>query len=534
MRQVKLHHDPRFLLASQSAKLLALLIQPHLESGSIQAVPSTSVAQTAAVITRMPLQDVAAALGEGERVGLFALEGDVLTVAPSRVRNVRVSPGHAENGDCQGPLSAAERARRYRRSKRDAGRDERDDRHENRHEVRDDRHEASREPSRTVTENVTITVTPSVTETLPTGAHGIARAEDFSKKEEKKEENPQTPFAVTTDRHEVRHGERHENRHDEPSRTVTTETNVTESEDPPEGSPPTAQAPSVLWSSSLPQESSEAPAPNWDEVEKDVGLEEPEREAQELFPPTPYEFPELRRFQTMTPAEPKPEAPPPAKPAALSQEEKARIFRERMDEARAALEASGTPAPAEKKAPAEPAPAKKVAEPKSSETLRLLPAESEKEKLSPERQVFEHWKRVMGHVRAGFAGSRETKVKARLNEGYTVQDLCIAIDGYRSSAFHMGENDRGTPYNDLAFICRDGAKVDQGLALAKTNKVHEKKSEERELTIPEKNELARKYCQSMWPVWDAQRKRQEEEQARIRKAREEWEAQKQLKARGAA
>ena len=60
-----------------------------------------------------------------------------------------------------------------------------------------------------------------------------------------------------------------------------------------------------------------------------------------------------------------------------------------------------------------------------------------------------------------FKDKRHASVVARLREGYTVDDLCRAVDGCRATPHNMGENDRGTEYNDLELICRNCMNVDR-------------------------------------------------------------------------
>lgn len=77
-------------------------------------------------------------------------------------------------------------------------------------------------------------------------------------------------------------------------------------------------------------------------------------------------------------------------------------------------------------------------------------------------QVFEHWRDVMpGRSKAKLTPGRRQKILARLREGYTAYQLLEAIDGCRASAFHMGDNDRHTVYDDITLICRSGEKVEQ-------------------------------------------------------------------------
>lgn len=85
-------------------------------------------------------------------------------------------------------------------------------------------------------------------------------------------------------------------------------------------------------------------------------------------------------------------------------------------------------------------------------------------KQGPAEQVFEHWQRVMAHPTAKFTKERRAKVKARLSEGYTVEQLKAAVDGCRASPHHRGQNDAGAVYDDLELICRNGGKVESFVA----------------------------------------------------------------------
>lgn len=81
-------------------------------------------------------------------------------------------------------------------------------------------------------------------------------------------------------------------------------------------------------------------------------------------------------------------------------------------------------------------------------------------------EVFAHWKAVMGKSSARLTPNRRQKIKTRLSEGYTVADLCRAVDGCAGSDFHMGrEPGKGGPFNDLTLICRSVEKVEQFMGL---------------------------------------------------------------------
>lgn len=81
-------------------------------------------------------------------------------------------------------------------------------------------------------------------------------------------------------------------------------------------------------------------------------------------------------------------------------------------------------------------------------------------------EVFVHWARVMGKdmSRTKLNAARRAKLKARRQEGYTDEQLCLAVDGCKASPFHMGKNDRGQVYDDLVTILRDGPAVEAHIA----------------------------------------------------------------------
>lgn len=76
-------------------------------------------------------------------------------------------------------------------------------------------------------------------------------------------------------------------------------------------------------------------------------------------------------------------------------------------------------------------------------------------------EVFDHWKMIMGHPRARIDAKRELAIKARLKDGYTADDLKMAIDGCAASAWHMGANDRETRFDSITLILRDADHVDR-------------------------------------------------------------------------
>lgn len=77
------------------------------------------------------------------------------------------------------------------------------------------------------------------------------------------------------------------------------------------------------------------------------------------------------------------------------------------------------------------------------------------------REIFEFWKTTM-NLNGGtlLTPKREKVIKDRLGQGYTVARLKNAILGNHASAYHQGQNDSQTVYNDIELICRSGEKVE--------------------------------------------------------------------------
>lgn len=82
--------------------------------------------------------------------------------------------------------------------------------------------------------------------------------------------------------------------------------------------------------------------------------------------------------------------------------------------------------------------------------------------------VFNHWSIIMGHTRARMDLKRAQVIRERMRDGYTIEDLCLAIDGCAASAFHMGENDRRQVYDSITLILRDADHVDKFIRAGET------------------------------------------------------------------
>ena len=79
-------------------------------------------------------------------------------------------------------------------------------------------------------------------------------------------------------------------------------------------------------------------------------------------------------------------------------------------------------------------------------------------------RVVEHYR---SHHPQARPGERERKlIRARLAEGYSVEQLGRAIDGNTASPWHRGENDKSRAYQTLELVMRSSDKVNQFLGLA--------------------------------------------------------------------
>jgi hypothetical protein len=90
------------------------------------------------------------------------------------------------------------------------------------------------------------------------------------------------------------------------------------------------------------------------------------------------------------------------------------------------------------------------------------------------RDVFSHWRKY--HPRAFPRLHSELKewkrVADRLKDGYSLAQLCRAIDGIHNSPFHRGENDRNRAYMSLELCMRDASRVEQFMAVMDEHESH--------------------------------------------------------------
>jgi len=72
------------------------------------------------------------------------------------------------------------------------------------------------------------------------------------------------------------------------------------------------------------------------------------------------------------------------------------------------------------------------------------------------------------HPKAKPGDKERAKIRDRLAEGFTVDDLLLAIEGCHKSPFHCGDNKENRKYQSLELIVRDTTRVSQFIELAGT------------------------------------------------------------------
>lgn len=96
-----------------------------------------------------------------------------------------------------------------------------------------------------------------------------------------------------------------------------------------------------------------------------------------------------------------------------------------------------------------------VAEPATG--LSLVVAEPKPP--DPVEVVFDAWRESTGKHKAKLDPKRRRLIGTRLKD-YPVEDLVDAVQGWKLSPHHRGENDRHTVYNNLDLLLRDAERIE--------------------------------------------------------------------------
>lgn len=157
-------------------------------------------------------------------------------------------------------------------------------------------------------------------------------------------------------------------------------------------------------------------------------------------------------------------------PSRKDLEEKRRLARERMAKVRANIPGTSGELPANehgtsgevRSTPTRPDPTRPVVPlelspptpPRGGDTTR---AELKKQA----RVVFVHWQEVHNHPKAQFDSRREARIRARFKEGYTVDQLKLAISNAKHDKWLMGENPDNAVHDAIKTVLRDAEMVDR-------------------------------------------------------------------------
>jgi hypothetical protein len=82
-------------------------------------------------------------------------------------------------------------------------------------------------------------------------------------------------------------------------------------------------------------------------------------------------------------------------------------------------------------------------------------------------EVFQNWQAEHGKQRSKLDAKRRARIRARLAEGFSVEQLCKAIRGAKRDSFLMGQDPKSPRvFDGLETILRDAAQVERLIALA--------------------------------------------------------------------
>jgi hypothetical protein len=83
-----------------------------------------------------------------------------------------------------------------------------------------------------------------------------------------------------------------------------------------------------------------------------------------------------------------------------------------------------------------------------------------------EQAVFDRWRATHRHPTAKLDQKRRARIRARMREGFTVDQLSLAIDGAKLDPFLMGEDPRASRvYDGIETLLRDRAQVERLIEL---------------------------------------------------------------------
>jgi hypothetical protein len=107
-------------------------------------------------------------------------------------------------------------------------------------------------------------------------------------------------------------------------------------------------------------------------------------------------------------------------------------------------------------------------DPKSSSEIRSEDPESAPRTREQElRIVFDFWAKEMNHPNSKLGADRKRRINARMEEGFTVRDLCLAIKGAKSDDWYMGRApNSNTSYDGIHNLFLNSERVEKFIELS--------------------------------------------------------------------
>ncbi|MBI2790895.1 MAG: hypothetical protein HYX61_02955 [Gammaproteobacteria bacterium] len=84
-------------------------------------------------------------------------------------------------------------------------------------------------------------------------------------------------------------------------------------------------------------------------------------------------------------------------------------------------------------------------------------------------EIFEYWKAKMNHPRAKLDEKRKKIIKAAFKQGYSLEELKLAIEGCHKTPYNMGVNPQKKKYDDIGLILRDSSHIERFMQNATEN-----------------------------------------------------------------
>lgn len=123
------------------------------------------------------------------------------------------------------------------------------------------------------------------------------------------------------------------------------------------------------------------------------------------------------------------------------------------------------------------------AAPTPTPTEEQEPSVEQARRRAEAEQVFETWKAATGKVKARLDEKRARRIRWAL-DNFPLEDVVDAVQGWRHSAHHRGENERNTKYNDLELLLRDATHLERFRDLQRDSQPPPTQSErERQLAV---------------------------------------------------